>query len=178
MRVRNLHRLCLTLLAVVGLWAAPAMAEEKPQITGWKDLIINGVYGDLEKGVKEDWSQLHGIRYVPEYFPVNKALNGKLIKMPGYMVPMEYDADEIREFMLAPFLGACVHVPPPPPNQLVYVTIKKTMHFEDLYKPVWVIGRMSTDAKDSELAYAGYTLTATSVEPYETDQDVNIRSVH
>lgn len=160
---------------------APALADEEPRVTGWNDLLVNGEIGDIDKGVKRDNSQLHGISFIPEFFPTNPDLDGKLIKMPGYVVPMEYMIGQLKEFMLAPFVGACIHVPPPPPNQLVYVITDEPLEMKDLYKPVWVIGRMKTVLKKAEIASAGYVLTAISVEPYEVDENAdenNVVSVH
>src|SRR5947207_614328 len=78
------------------------------------------------------------------------AVDNKLVSIPGFMVPLEDDADQVTEFILVPFAGACIHVPPPPPNQMVYVKLqrdhKAKMSFTE---PIMVTGRLHVTTVDS-----------------------------
>ena len=96
-----------------------------------------------------------------------EALNGKLVKMPGFVVPLEFDGTEVSEFLLVPYFGACIHVPPPPANQIVYVKSQKKGLIDGLFDVVWVTGKMNTVRFNSDLGEAGYTLEASAVVPYE-----------
>jgi hypothetical protein len=98
---------------------------------------------------------------------VVKSLNGKVVKIPGFIVPLEGDNELTREFLLVPYFGACIHVPPPPPNQIVYVKFSAGVPIDNLYDAVWVTGTLSTDAWEGELANVGYRLTGISVTPYD-----------
>jgi uncharacterized protein len=100
--------------------------------------------------------------------PVNNALNGKMIKLPGYVVPLETNGTQSSEFLLVPYYGACIHVPPPPANQTVYVSTqdKKGAAIRKLFDVVWVTGVMKTEKLSTDLADTGYTISATKVEPY------------
>ena len=53
--------------------------------------------------------------------PWSQSLDGKRVHIGGYVVPLDFDATRVKEFLLVPFVGACIHVPPPPANQIVYV---------------------------------------------------------
>ena len=100
--------------------------------------------------------------------PVRPELDGQTVKLPGFTVPLEGDSEETRSFLLVPYYGACIHVPPPPANQTVYVLRepgKGTRLGE--FDVVWVTGTMSVKRTENELAEAGYTLYATDVVPYE-----------
>ena len=100
--------------------------------------------------------------------PVVKELEGKLIKLPGYVVPIEDNGQKVTEFLLVPYQGACIHVPPPPANQTVYViTGDAEAKIRKVFDTVWVTGIVKLEKKDRELATSGYTLLATKVEPYE-----------
>ena len=99
--------------------------------------------------------------------PVVTSLNGKRVKIPGFIVPLEGDNELTREFLLVPYFGACIHVPPPPPNQIVYVKFSQGVPIDNLYDAVWVTGILSTDAWEGELASVGYSLTGISVTPYD-----------
>jgi hypothetical protein len=81
---------------------------------------------------------------------VNPALDGQLVRMPGYLLPLETSGKRIREFLLVPWVGACIHTPPPPPNQIVHVTLDQPYEHDGLFKPVMVTGRMA--ARDSRRA--------------------------
>ena len=100
--------------------------------------------------------------------PVVPALEGQRVKLPGFVVPLEMDAKEIDQFLLVPYFGACIHVPPPPSNQTVYVQVREGMGFKgELFDTVWVTGTMRIERLSSELAEAGYRLENATVTPYE-----------
>ncbi|MEP2651070.1 MAG: DUF3299 domain-containing protein [Paraglaciecola sp.] len=99
--------------------------------------------------------------------PTVPELNGKLVKIPGFMVPLEGDNEKITEFLLVPYFGACVHVPPPPPNQIVYVKFSKEVSIQNLYDAVWVTGTLSTNTWQGDLATVGYTLQGMDISVYD-----------
>jgi hypothetical protein len=92
-------------------------------------------------------------------------LNGKRVRIGGYVVPLDFEATSIKEFLLVPFVGACIHVPPPPANQIVYVKSGKGFEVAGQFEPVWVTGTMKTETAFTGLADAGYSIDAESVEP-------------
>jgi hypothetical protein len=91
-------------------------------------------------------------------------LNGKRVKLGGYVVPLDFEATTIKEFLLVPFVGACIHVPPPPANQIVYVKSDNGFQITGQFDPVWVTGTLKTETAFTGLADAGYSLDAESVE--------------
>ena len=97
-----------------------------------------------------------------------QALNGKKVAIPGFMVPLEDDADQVTEFILVPFSGACIHVPPPPPNQMVYVKLtrnqKAKMSFSD---PILVTGTLHVTTVQSPYGDISFNMDADSVQPYD-----------
>ncbi len=97
--------------------------------------------------------------------PVVEALNGKRVQLGGYVVPLDFEANGVKEFLLVPFVGACIHVPPPPANQIVYVQAAKGFEVKSLFEPVYVTGRMTTTPSFTGLADAGYTLEAERIDP-------------
>jgi len=106
---------------------------------------------------------------------VNAALDGQTVRIPGYLLPLEFSGKEITEFLLVPWVGACIHTPPPPPNQIVHVKSDKPVGNVTLFAPIWVTGRMSTVASKKSLYLVdgesnidiGYSLRASAVEPYK-----------
>lgn len=100
--------------------------------------------------------------------PVVDELDGRRVRLPGFVVPLEVEPDAIAEFLLVPYYGACIHVPPPPANQTVYVVTAEGRPYRGkLFDTVWVTGTLRVERSSSELAEAGYRLDATAVEPYE-----------
>jgi len=101
---------------------------------------------------------------------VRKELDGAKIRLAGYIVPLQTNGKgELSEFFLVPYLGACIHVPPPPPNQLVYVRFAKGLKFEpdDIYQAYRVEGVLHTETIQNRLADAAYTLTGEAVRIYQ-----------
>ncbi|WP_449430075.1 DUF3299 domain-containing protein [Pseudomonas putida] len=100
--------------------------------------------------------------------PVVQSLDGQQIKLPGYIVPLEVsEQGRTTEFLLVPYYGACIHVPPPPSNQIVHVFSEMGVRVEDLYQPYWIEGNMRVRASSSELADAGYQMQAEKIYVYE-----------
>ena len=106
---------------------------------------------------------------------INPALDGKIIRMPGYALPLEFAADGATDLFLVPYVGACIHVPPPPPNQIVSTRLDDPVMLDGLFAPVWVTGRMKVDVSSRALSFVdgsadvsyGYSLTEVRIEPYE-----------
>jgi hypothetical protein len=100
--------------------------------------------------------------------PVVQALDGRRVKIPGFVVPLEGDGVKLSEFLLVPYYGACIHVPPPPNNQVVYVKVPEAdAKIRRAFDTVWVIGTLSAKPFSSDLAEAGYQMQAEQVLPYE-----------
>jgi hypothetical protein len=91
-------------------------------------------------------------------------LNGKRVKIGGYVVPLDFESTTVKEFLLVPFVGACIHVPPPPANQIIYVKSDKGFEMTGTFDPVSVVGTMKTETAFTGLADAGYRIEAESVD--------------
>jgi uncharacterized protein len=120
------------------------------------------------------WQTMRGLNFrTGELTPeLGQLINGEA-RVPGYMVPLEDNLFEATEFLLVPYPGACIHVPPPPPNQLVHVTMDggKTTELRSLYEPVWVQGIVRIGAvQNSYGAVSYFQMTATRIEPYKERQ--------
>ena len=102
-----------------------------------------------------------------ELAPVVKTLDRQKLKLPGYIIPIKFNTSSVSEFLLVPYVGACVHTPPPPENQIVYVSLKKPLVTQDLWAPVWVSGSMKAQMSMTKYATAGYHLTEAITEVYE-----------
>lgn len=150
--------------------ALPGVAVASPfrQIT-WDDLIPPGVaYGEIvgegEMDMENDtWNPI----YDDNAFRLNTGLDGKAVRLPGYILPLDISAAGVTDFILVPYVGACIHVPPPPPNQLVGVRTPSPWPADSLWDPVWVSGSLSARLQSTEIAEIGYHIEAQMIEPYE-----------
>lgn len=107
---------------------------------------------------------------------LNEKLNDKQVQLSGYLLPLDMLGKKIREFLLVPFVGACIHVPPPPPNQIVHAISEKPITFtmNDLFRPVTVTGLLKAKSGSQELYLVdgssdidiGYVMEAETVERY------------
>lgn len=94
-------------------------------------------------------------------------MDGSNIRIPGFVVPLEFDDEQtITEFFLVPYFGACIHSPPPPPNQIIYVRAPKGIQLETLYDPFWISGKLSTKLVKNYMATAAYSMEMQSYEDY------------
>jgi hypothetical protein len=103
------------------------------------------------------------------------ALDRKVIKLPGYVLPVDFKGTMVKTFLLVPYVGACIHVPPPPLNQIVFVQADKPFKSDEMFAPVWVTGAIRVGKGNRHLELVdgsnavtfGYSLKATRIEPYE-----------
>ena len=158
-----------TLAALPVLAVARPLAAKSARQIGWAELIPQGVppaeiigQGTLDEA-RDIWRpefDKNASRFVT-------ALNGTQVRMPGYMLPLQTSGSGVTEFILVPYAGACIHVPPPPPNQLVFVTSKRPWNAQAMFEPVWVTGTIKVDPISTNLADIGYSMRADLIELYE-----------
>lgn len=179
----------LLMTPVLTASAQGAKASGKALDIVWEDLLPEGeqerimqlyeaYYETLEKQMKEsgqsgtvaaisEGSAADSMPQIGTYNTV-KALEGRKVRLPGYIVPFDFDAgDKFKEFLLVPYFGACIHTPPPPPNQIVYVKAEPAAKIADVWAPVWIEGVLSGREHRNQLGNAAYTLELTKLELYE-----------
>lgn len=111
----------------------------------------------------------------------NPLVVNQAVRMPGYLLPLEFKGQAVTHFLLVPWVGACIHTPPPPPNQIVFVSVERPYPVDSPYTPVWVKGRLVSSAGKHMLSFVDgqasievvYSLTSAQVEPYDTDRQGN-----
>lgn len=162
------RRNLLALSAAGAALPRTAFANTPTEIT-WDDLIPPGVpyseiIGEGEMDERNDvWLPL----FDSNATKLNPELDGAYIKMPGFIIPIDLAGTGVSSFVLVPYVGACLHTPPPPPNQLVFVNTITPWPSDNLWDAVWVTGRMQHDVRTTEVAETGYVLEAEFMEIYE-----------
>jgi uncharacterized protein len=117
------------------------------------------------EGLEVSWEILNQLDYITGQSTAElKAFDGQKIKVPGFMVPLEDNAKLVAEFLLVPTPQACVHVPPPPSNQMVYVIMKNPT--QAVYGPVWVYGKFKIASKKHMYGEASFEIEGEYVEAY------------
>ncbi|MGI9492029.1 MAG: DUF3299 domain-containing protein [Geminicoccaceae bacterium] len=165
---------------------SPVWAAKEPVLIAWPDLIPKEsqpivpddlVFGDDADVTDQSYDpdlggvMQHGMtpaapgaldaaNVVTEYNDVE-------VKIAGYVLPLDFEDTSVKEFLLVPYVGACIHVPPPPPNQIIYVTSEEGIEVGGMFEPVWATGKLETASLTSELADVGYMMTLDKTEPYE-----------
>ncbi|WP_417597767.1 DUF3299 domain-containing protein [Oceanospirillum sp.] len=146
----------------------------------WEDLIPEGFRADaiLDQYDPEKIAQLtdddplimeimEKLQKAYQSAPVLGKLDGMPVRLGGYIAPLEITPEGVTEFLLVPYFGACIHVPPPPSNQIIYVKTEIPIAESLLEDAIWVSGRLSIDSADTDLALAGYTLYSEHIVPIE-----------
>lgn len=166
------RRTFLTLAAAM-LAAARGQAAEFREIS-WDDLVPAGwdpmsslkemgSYPDTDPRAQKVYDRM---RKLWDTAPTVSSLAGQAVRLPGYLVPLDTAKDGIREFLLVPYFGACIHTPPPPANQIIHVRPQKPPKGFRSMDTVWVSGTLKTLRSDSYMGSSGYRMDAVNVEPY------------
>ncbi len=147
-----------------------------------RDSETEGLYQEIDKAmpaIKETGIDIDKVlaKRKAARTAVVEELNGKRVRIPGYLLPLEMSGTQVTEFFLVPYVGACIHVPPPPPNQIVHVKLVENESYQSkkLFEPVWVTGVISATSTVKELYLVdgsadintGYSMKADRVEPYQ-----------
>lgn len=164
------RRLFLTALAATLGLPAAATAKEEFVDLNWRDLIPPGKENIVQRfqgmGIlpHDEISTLRSEQ--PPSSGVTGAFNGMVVRIPGYIVPLDTSGAGVTAFILVPYVGACIHVPPPPANQLVFVTTTTPYESSGLFEAVNVTGMFGTSSTSTQLADIGYALSADVIEAF------------
>ena len=162
-----------------GAAASPAAAAAKPgepRTITWDALVpadwdpfkeFKGQnFQMMDDGDPRAMQFLKRMRDVWDNAPVNPQIVGQTVRLPGFVVPREDSKEGMKEFLLVPYFGACIHSPPPPANQIIHVLPKSPAKGLRSMDTVWITGRVSTQRTDSFMGAASYRIEATEVSPY------------
>ena len=158
------------LIASAALYAVAPRAglAATPRQLGWDELIPPGVpYSEI---IGEGEIDEANDRWLPQFdehgTKLNQSLDNAYVKLPGYIIPLEFKGEGVTQFVMVPYVGACIHTPPPPPNQLVFVDTKTPWGSDRLWDAVWVTGQMRHQLQSTAVAATGYALQADLIEAY------------
>jgi hypothetical protein len=120
----------------------------------------------LDDGDPRASEMLKKMRQAWDNAPVNQALVGQVVRIPGFVVPLEDGKEGLKEFLLVPYFGACIHSPPPPANQIIHVLPNPPVKGVRSMDTVWISGKLTTGKTDSYMGASSYRIEATQVAPY------------
>lgn len=159
-----------TMLTLALSLATTAMAKETSAEIDWLELMPAEDLNLLEN-MPEVSHEGDGPAALPDEIMTGRVvpeMDGKSGRIPGFVVPLKTTQDmRILEFFLVPYYGACIHVPPPPPNQIIHVKFKEGFKLEALYDPVWIEGTLQIQRTENDIASSSYSIVADDVTPYE-----------
>lgn len=154
-------------ILLVALCLLSAFAGAAPRELDWLELMPKDEVDQLMETPPVSHAgdlkaqQTGSARTVPE-------MDGLEVRIAGYIVPVEVDADNLMsEFFVVPYFGACIHVPPPPPNQIILARLAEPMPVTEIYDAYWIEGKLKVEEIDNEIAQAAYALEAGKVTLWE-----------
>ena len=185
----TLLRVVLMCLSVIGAAAvfADANSNGGAQTIEWTDLMpeddlhalmnppdyIDEIEDGSEEDVLENSLLGRGDPIADRYQQalvstrVRSEFDGRLIRIPGFIVPLDFDEQQrVTHFFLVPFFGACIHVPPPPPNQIIFAVSKEGIGQESLYDAFWLTGKVTVALTENDVATSSISMEVTGVEVY------------
>lgn len=165
MSVATRRQVMLGLAALPAFAGAAVRADQVVDLT-WPDLLPRGQTTPAAPLVQHDAPL---VSQQPASSGIRSEWNGQIVRLPGFVVPLDYDGTEVTLFLLVPYVGACVHVPPPPANQLVLVSTQIPFESKSLFAPVHVTGMFGAAATSTQLADVGYALSADLITPYRDE---------
>ncbi|WP_166257491.1 DUF3299 domain-containing protein [Marinobacter salicampi] len=162
---------CISLVLGLLLSGASALAETQWQELDWLELMPEEDLKLLES-MPEIEHEGDGPMSLPDEIMTGRVvpeMDNTPARIPGFIVPLKTvgKSQRIVEFFLVPYYGACIHVPPPPPNQIIHVTYPEGIELDVLYDPYWVEGNLTISRTEHDIGTASYAINAEDVVPYE-----------
>lgn len=164
---------------------ADATSTSKVREILWDDLIppnwnplkeFQGMnLGMLNDGDPRATALLNRMREVWDQAPINDKMDGALVRIPGFVVPLEDSKEGMKEFLLVPYFGACIHSPPPPANQIIHVQVSQPVRGLRSMEAVWIQGPLQAFRFDSFMGVSGYRMQAQAVELFVDKADKKAR---
>lgn len=166
---RSTISICVTILLALVLSTVDGVAGPDVRDVTWADLAPGGRdKGEYARQASPLVSLALSLSGKAADRPQLAAgLNGERIRLSGYVVPLKFNGDGVEEFLLVPYVGACIHVPPPQKNQIVLVNSRAPVKARGLFQAVTVTGILSLSNSRTELAESGYRLKAARVSDYK-----------
>jgi hypothetical protein len=138
----------------------------------WPSLGTPQAYANPAKVPSVMWEELQQLDLGTGKAPPSlKKLDGTIVRVPGFVIPLEDNDQAVSEFLLVPFPLACIHVPAPPPNLIVHVKMDKGKKVAfDFYAPVWAQGRLKIQTTQNMYTDSSYFMNGILVEPYKPEK--------
>lgn len=156
------------MLVLLPAFTATAQSAEDVLTLDWIDLVPESERNQFnQQGMPAANHDGNAPAQQSQLGAVRPELNGSTVKIPGFVIPLEGDENTVTEFLLVPYFGACIHVPPPPPNQIIYVKFPQGAPIQQLWDVVYVIGTLKTESMSVELADTGYVIEGTEIAEYD-----------
>jgi hypothetical protein len=163
------------LVTLLGWGQLLAQTRDNYRTLQWDDLMPSGwnpraALGGIDvsriaEGSADELELQRKMRKIWDTAPVRADLEGQRVRLPGYAVPLEYSTGAIREFLLVPYFGACIHSPPPPANQIVMVRLQRPTRIRTM-DACWVAGVLGIEHTSTDWGVSGYTLIGHQVDEY------------
>lgn len=172
------------------LYGSTSFAADQPTTLEWDQLIPEGWDPNsvFDEFTDEEFTAMPDEQYIKlqkkmqamlDAAPTVDALDGETVKIPGFILPLEFDETNIKEFLLVPYFGACVHTPPPPANQVIHGKLQSEFAMNEMFEPVWISGKLKTVRTQNKLGESGisqtlnvntgYTMDVEEIEPYRSE---------
>ncbi|MEM6555926.1 MAG: DUF3299 domain-containing protein [Pseudomonadota bacterium] len=169
--------------------------DGEPLLVMWEDLMPEGSEEELMRQYEEFYAMLEKryaantttladaadpyaaipegseFDYMPQLgtFDTVEDLDGEFVRIPGYVVPFDFNSNNRqKEFLFVPYMGACIHTPPPPPNQIILIRAEPAVRIKDIWVPYWIEGTLSTEKTENELGDTAYAMEMSEIELYAT----------
>ena len=160
---------------------SPKPAASTPAATNYRDITWDDLtpkdwdpmkqfksmnFGVLSDADPKAVAMLKQMRETWDNAPTDNAIDGQTVRIAGYLVPLDETPAGLKQFLLVPYFGACIHTPPPPSNQIIDVTPAKPAKDLRAMDAVWVSGTVKALRSDTYMGASSYRMEAMKIEPY------------
>lgn len=160
-------KLMQSLLTVAALCLAPILWAKEVRELDWLEMMPQDEVDALTQAPTVDHTGMFKMEQTGSFRTIPD-LDKQQVKIAGYIVPVEVTADnKLKEFFIVPYFGACIHVPPPPPNQIIYARLESPIDMTEIYDAFWIEGQLNVETIHNDLASSAYTMDVRSVTLWE-----------
>jgi hypothetical protein len=149
------------------VYSAALLQSSAPGTVSFDEVAV-----DAAEPINTDWRTLLGLNYMTgQVTPALESRRGKLVRIPGFMVPFDDGMAGVNEFLLVPYFGACIHTPPPPPNQIVYVRMEGGRQVQvNIWDAIFIEGILDIESIESPYGTVGHQVLGKAIRPYTLER--------
>ena len=147
---------------VIAYYQAPNQAQAPSDLKGMTAQILRSIEAATDPAYQEALMSTNTV----------SGFEKQMVSISGFIVPIDFYADKtVKNLFLVPYFGACIHFPPPPPNQIIFIQLEAGLQDVDITQAYTLVGEINLGLFEDPMGTSAYTLDVVSIIEFNGQPD-------